>query len=170
MTSVMTRIAARILLLPLLMVAAAILIKGYVDIGDGFSAGVIASLAIVLQGVAFGAEEFDRLPLARYAPLATFAGLVIVLIVAFAPVAFGNPIFLHQPVAGTPVRHFGSLEFITPVVFDIGVFLIVFGFCVGSISAVARETERRERESEQEQIDLAARRARSRPDSRGGVT
>jgi len=148
MTSVMTRLAARILLLPLFMVAAAILVKGYVDVGDGFSAGVIASLAVVLQGVAFGAEEFDRLPLARYAPLATFAGLILALSVAFVPVAFGNPIFLHQPVAGATAWHFGSLEFITPVVFDIGVFLIVFGFCVGSISAVARESDRRERERE----------------------
>ena len=149
MTSVMTQIASRILLLPLFMVAAAILVKGYVDIGDGFSAGVIASLAIILQGVAFGAEEFDRLPLARYAPLATFAGLALALSVAFAPTAFGHLIFLHQPVAGAPARHFGSLEFITPVLFDIGVFLIVFGFCVGSVSAVARETQRRERELEE---------------------
>jgi len=162
MTSVMTRLAARILLLPLFMVAAAILVKGYVDVGDGFSAGVIASLAVVLQGVAFGAEEFDRLPLARYAPLATFAGLILALSVAFVPVAFGNPIFLHQPEAGATAWHFGSLEFITPVVFDIGVFLIVFGFCVGSLGAVARETVRREREQEvlsRQQLD--ARRERT---------
>jgi len=30
---------ARLLLVPVLMVAAAILIKGYVDVGDGFAAG-----------------------------------------------------------------------------------------------------------------------------------
>lgn len=167
MTSVMTRIAARILLLPSFMVAAAILVKGYVDIGDGFSAGVIASLAIILQGVAFGAGEFDRLPLARYAPLATFAGLVLALAVAFVPVAFGNPIFLHQPVAGTPARHFGSLEFITPVLFDVGVFLIVFGFCVGSVGAVARETERGEREREQAAPET--RRSRSHASEQGGL-
>jgi multisubunit Na+/H+ antiporter MnhB subunit len=148
MTSVVTRIAARILLLPIFMVAAAVLVKGYADIGDGFSAGVIASLGIILQGVAFGADEFDRLPLARFAPIGTFIGLFLALLVAFVPVAFGDPIFLHRPEAGQHARHFGSLEFITPVLFDIGVFMVVIGFCVSSLSAVARETVRREREQD----------------------
>jgi len=146
MTSVMTRSVARILYLPMYLVAAAILIKGYVDIGDGFSAGVIAALGIILQGVAFGADEFDRLPFVRYAPLGTLAGLFLALAVAFGPVLAGRPIFLHSPVAGEHASHFGSLEFITPVLFDVGVFLVVLGFCVGSVSAVARETARRERE------------------------
>jgi multisubunit Na+/H+ antiporter MnhB subunit len=148
MTSVMTRSAARILLMPLFMVAFAVLIKGYVDIGDGFSAGVIASLALIIQGVALGASEFDRLPLARVAPLLTFAGLFVALLTAFVPVLMGDPIFLHRPVAGHHAAHFGSVELITPVLFDIGVFLVVIGCCVGTIGAVARETVRREREQE----------------------
>jgi multisubunit Na+/H+ antiporter MnhB subunit len=167
MTSVMTRMAARILLLPIFMVAAAVLVRGYADIGDGFSAGVIASLGIILQGVAFGADEFDRLPLARFAPIATFIGLLLALLVAFVPVAFGDPIFLHRPEAGNEAKHFGSLEIITPVLFDVGVFLVVVGFCVASLSAVARETVRREREQEllaQQRLD--ARNAASR---RGGA-
>ncbi|MDQ3654964.1 MAG: MnhB domain-containing protein [Chloroflexota bacterium] len=167
MTTAMTRTTSRILLLPILMVAVGVLIKGYADVGDGFSAGVIASLGIVLQGVAFGAEEFDRLPLVRYAPLATFAGLFLALAVAFAPVLVGDPIFLHQPEAGTAASHFGALEFITPVLFDIGVFLIVFGFCVGSLGAVARETVRRERE--QEVLARQRREARSERPDRGGA-
>ncbi|MBA3274173.1 MAG: MnhB domain-containing protein [Chloroflexia bacterium] len=146
MTTEMTRTTCRILLLPILMISVGVLVKGYADVGDGFSAGVIASLGIILQGVAFGAEEFDRLPLVRYAPLATFAGLFLALAVAFLPVVSGDPIFLHRPLAGTSATHFGTVEFITPVVFDIGVYLIVIGFCVGSIGAVARETVRRERE------------------------
>jgi multicomponent Na+:H+ antiporter subunit B len=148
MTSVMTRSAARILLMPLFMVAFAVLIKGYVDIGDGFSAGVIASLALIIQGVALGASEFDRMPLARVAPLLTFAGLFVALLTAFVPVLRGDPIFLHRPVAGHHAAHFGSIELITPVLFDIGVFLVVIGCCVGTIGAVARETVRRERDQE----------------------
>lgn len=167
MTSVMTRLAARILLLPIFMVAAAVLVRGYADIGDGFSAGVIASLGIILQGIAFGADEFDRLPLARFAPIATFLGLLLALLVAFVPVALGDPIFLHRPEAGQKAEHFGSLEIITPVLFDVGVFLVVVGFCVASLSAVARETVRREREQElleQQRLD-----ARNAANSRGGV-
>lgn len=158
MTTEMTRTTSRILLLPILMVAIGVLIKGYADVGDGFSAGVIASLGIVLQAVAFGAEEFDRLPLVRYAPLATFAGLFLALAVAFTPVMVGDPIFLHQPEYTETATHFGAVEFITPVLFDIGVFLVVIGFCVGTLSAVARETVRREREQER----LAQRRSEAR--------
>ncbi len=162
MTTEMTRMTSRILLLPILMVAIGVLIKGYADVGDGFSAGVIASLGIVLQAVAFGAAEFDRLPLVRYAPLATFAGLFLALAVAFTPVLLGDPIFLHRPEAGEPATHFGALEFITPVLFDIGVFLIVIGFCVGTLGAVARETIRRERDEDAAtQRRLAARHERT---------
>ncbi len=45
MNNGMARQAARLLLLPSWMIAFAILIKGYSDSGDGFSAGVIAAWA-----------------------------------------------------------------------------------------------------------------------------
>ena len=146
MTSSMTRVAARILLLPLVVIALAIMIKGYADIGDGFSAGVIASMAMIIQAVAFGADELEHSFVFRAAPLAAFAGLGLSLLVAFVPLVFGDPIFLHQPEAGRHAVHFGSLEFITPVVFDTGVFLVVFGCCAGSIGAIGRESSRRQRE------------------------
>ncbi len=144
--TVLTRFVARLLLPPLLMVSFAILIKGYADIGDGFSAGVVAGLAFVLQAIVFGPDEFDRLPLVRFASIGAFIGLLLALSVAFAPVLTGDPIFLHRPGAGEPVVHFGTLEFITPVLFDIGVYLIVLGFCVGALSAIGRESQRRARD------------------------
>ena len=146
MTTVMTRSVSRILLLPTFMIAFAVMIKSYADIGDGFSAGVIASLGILLQGIAFGADEFDRLPLVRYAPLAAIAGVFIALCIAFGPVVAGKPILTHWPPAGEEVVHFGALEFFTPLLFDAGVFLVVFGFCVGSVSSIARALQRQERE------------------------
>ncbi len=156
MTSPITRFAARVLFLPVWMVSFAVLLKGYADIGDGFSAGVIASLGVILQAVAFGADEFERLPLARYAPLATFLGLLVALSTAFGPVLFGNPILYHYPPSGEKVIHFGTLELITPVAFDIGVFLVVFGFCVGSLAAVAREIDRRQREAQESGLSRQA--------------
>jgi multisubunit Na+/H+ antiporter MnhB subunit len=144
--TILTRAIARLLFLPLLMVAFAVLVKGYADIGDGFSAGVIASLAFILQGVAFGAQEFVRLPLARFAPIGAFLGLALALAVAFGPVVLGDEILRHYPEAGEEAVHFGALEFITPVLFDVGVFLIVVGFCVGCLGAIGREAARRDRE------------------------
>ena len=40
-TSVLTRFVARLLLLPTIIAAFAVLVKGYVQPGDGFAAGVI---------------------------------------------------------------------------------------------------------------------------------
>jgi multisubunit Na+/H+ antiporter MnhB subunit len=151
----MLQSAARILLVPSFVVAIAIMFKGYADVGDGFSAGVIAALGALLQGLAFGAEELDRIPVIRYASVGTFIGLTLALCVAFVPVLMGEPIFLHWPRAGDEAEHFGVLEFITPVLFDIGVFLVVYGFCVGAVHAIAREQVRQMRVRER------ARKARS---------
>lgn len=141
----MLPMGARILLLPGWVVAIAMTLKGYVDIGDGFSGGVIAALVVLLQGLAFGAEELERMAIARLAPLLGFIGLGLAYGVAFVPVLFGYPIMTHFPQMNEPVMHFGALEFITPVVFDIGVFMVVYGFCVGAIMAVARAETRHKR-------------------------
>jgi multisubunit Na+/H+ antiporter MnhB subunit len=163
MTTVLTRSVARILLVPIFMVAIAVLVKGYVDIGDGFAAGVIASLGIILQGAAFGADEFERLPLVRFAPVAAVVGVFLSALVAFTPVLFGEPIFRHWPHAGEHASHFGTLEFITPVIFDVGVFLVVIGFCVGSMTSISRALSRQEREQRRGEASVRSAPATSRP-------
>lgn len=148
MTTELTKIGARMLLLPGLIIAIGVLVKGYVDTGDGFSAGVIAALIVGLQIMVFGPEEMDRLPLVRYAPFGTFVGVTLALLTAFVPAIRGEVLFTHWPPAGEEVLLFGTLEFITAVVFDVGVFLIVFGFGVGMLGAIAR-TEGRMLKAEQ---------------------
>lgn len=136
---------ARILLLPGWVLAIAIMLHGYADVGDGFSAGVIATLTMLLQGLAFGADELDRMAISRYAPYMAFVGLFLALLVAFAPLLFGQNLFTHWPGIDHHVTHIGILEIMTPVVFDIGVFLMVYGFGVGAMHAVAREEVRHAR-------------------------
>ena len=142
MTTVFTRIISRLLFLPTLVIAIGVMLKGYADIGDGFSAGVIASLGVGLQVIAFGAHEIQRLPLIRHAPAASFLGIFIALLTAFVPAFRGRPLMEHWPPDGEEVVHFGTIEFITAVAFDIGVFLVVFGFGVGVIGAVSRAQAR----------------------------
>ena len=166
MTTVLTRVVARALLLPTLIIAVAVLIKGYTDTGDGFSAGVIASLGVLMQCVAFGADELDRLPLVRYAPAATFAGLLLSLAIVFVPVLRGDSLFTHYPAAGSSAMHFGTLEFITAMLFDVGVFLVVFGFCIGVIGSIAKAQQRILRLRVQRDGALPA--SPERPQSEGG--
>ncbi len=134
----MTRMVSRLLLAPALMVALATLLKGYVDAGDGFAAGVIAALAIGLQYVAFGSEEIERTLPVRFAPAAAALGLLLALAVTFIPVLFGKPLLTHYPPPGAEVIHFGTLEILTAVLFDIGVFLLVLGFAVETIRLLIR--------------------------------
>lgn len=136
---------ARLLLVPGWIIALAMLFKGYVDIGDGFSAGVIAALVVAIQGLAFGAEEMEQMLLARMAPAMAFVGLGIAYSIAFVPVLFGKPIMSHWPPMNHSVIHFGVLEVMTPVLFDIAVFLVVYGFCVGAMMAVSRAELRHQR-------------------------
>lgn len=150
---------ARLLLLPGWIIALSLMFKGYVDIGDGFSAGVIAALVVVIQGLAFGAEEMEQMVLARMAPIMAFTGLAIAYAVAFVPVLFGKPIMSHWPEMNESVAHFGVLEFITPVLFDVAVFMVVYGFCVGGMMAISRAELRHQR---------LIRRARKSSGPRGG--
>lgn len=143
MNTVMTRTMARLLFLPSLMTSLAVLIKGYADVGDGFNAGVIAGLAFLLQYVAFGYEETREKLRTKYLPAIGFCGgLTLALSTAFVPLLLGKPIFTHSPDPGAKVIHIGTLELITAVAFDVGVYLMVFGFALGAIEIVARATSR----------------------------
>jgi multisubunit Na+/H+ antiporter MnhB subunit len=144
-TTILTRAIARALLLPIFMVAVATMVKGYTDTGDGFSAGVIAALGVLLQYVAIGAEETERSPIVHYASAGALVGMAIALAVAFLPALGGAAVLTHWPGPGDHVVHVGSLELITAVLFDVGVFLVVFGFGVGVIGTIARATHWRRR-------------------------
>ena len=141
MSDVIDFVAPR-LLGPAVMVAAAIIVKGYTDVGDGFSAGVIVALAISLRYVAFGIDGAERsLPILRHAPVIAAGGLLLALAVGFAPVLAGDPPFTHSPAPGEHVIKIGTLELLTAVLFDIGVFLLVCGTLVTLVHHLARLVE-----------------------------
>jgi multisubunit Na+/H+ antiporter MnhB subunit len=126
--SVVFEVVAPRLLGPAVVIALALIVKGYQDTGDGFSAGVIVALAIALRYIVLGVEQAEReLPVLRHAPKVAACGLLLALAVGFAPVAAGEPPFTHYPRAGEHVVHLGTVEFLTAVVFDVGVFLLVTG-------------------------------------------
>lgn len=135
--TVLTQMMARLLLLPILTVALAVLVKGYADTGDGFSAGVIAATGVLLQYIAFDYWTVERhLPI-RYAPGFAVAGLLLAFLVGFLPALSGEPVFSHFPPPNAEVTTIGSLELHSAVLFDVGVFLIVLGFTVHVMSLFA---------------------------------
>lgn len=137
MSPIIELIAPR-LLGPALMVAAAIIVKGYTDVGDGFSAGVIVALAVALRYVTLGRERTEQgLPVLAHAPALAAGGLLAALAVGFFPVALGEAPFTHFPRAGDDVIHIGTLELLTAVAFDLGLFLLVAGALVTLVHQLA---------------------------------
>ncbi len=133
----LTRVISRMLLAPVLVVAFAVLVKGYVDVGDGFAAGIIAALGVLLQYVAFGRDAVAAILPVDRAPALAFTGLGVAVAVALAPLATGRTLLEHLPPPGSEVTTFGTVELITAVAFDVGVFLLVVGAAVAIIDAIA---------------------------------
>lgn len=145
MSTILTRTVARLILLPTLITALAILIKGYASAGDGFSAGVVAGTGVVIQFLAFGPRELvARYPALRSAPLLAFGGLLLGLVIAFAPLLWGDPVLTQYPRPGEPAKHVGLLAFHTAVLFDVAVFLVVFGFIVSALGLIVGVREESE--------------------------
>ena len=141
---VVTRAVAGLLFPPTLLVAAAILIKGYAQTGDGFSAGMVAALGVLLLYLALGHEKAEKLPPVRHATAIAFVGLLVALCVAAAPLFLGEAILAHYPPPGSEPVYLGTLELITPVLFDAAIFMLVFGFAVAMVSIFARTVAREE--------------------------
>jgi multisubunit Na+/H+ antiporter MnhB subunit len=140
--STVFEVVAPRLLGPAVMVAAAMIVKGYADVGDGFSAGVVVALAVALRYVTLGAERAELgLPLLRHAPVLAASGLLLALVIGFFPVVVGDPPFTHWPPPGEPVVELGTLELTTAVAFDVGVFLLVAGVLVELIHQLRRLVE-----------------------------
>jgi multisubunit Na+/H+ antiporter MnhB subunit len=136
---VILQVVALRMLGPALMFAAAIIVKGYTDVGDGFSAGVVVALAISLRYIVLGPDRAEQdMPILRRAPMAAAAGLLIALASGFYPILRGDPPFTHSPGRGDAVVKIGSLELITAVLFDIGVFLLVTAVLVILVHNLSR--------------------------------
>jgi len=85
------------------------------------------------------AEAVAAAPLA--APTAV-AGLMLALVVTFAPVLRGEAPLTHVPGPGEGVVQLGTLELVTAVAFDVGVFLLVLGAVVGVVRTIALAGDR----------------------------
>ena len=139
----MTQRITRLLFAPTLMVAFAVLVKGYVGGGGWLCCrNIIAGLAFLMQFVAFGERNVRRSLHTRYAPVVAMSGLALALACTFLPVLAGLPLLTIGLRADVQVLHFGSLEILTAFVFDVGVFLLVLGFTVTGLALVARAETR----------------------------
>ena len=126
------RTAAQVLMPLLLLFSVFLLMRGHNQPGGGFVGGLVAAAAFALYTVAFGVDRARQALLVR--PLTLLgAGLVIALVSGLPAVMRGQPfltaLWMSEPVA------LG-----TPVLFDVGVFLVVAGVVVMMIFTLAEES------------------------------
>lgn len=136
MNTVIFRTVAPLIVATMLVFSVYICLRGHNEPGGGFIGGLIAASAIAILGMASGAAEARRA--LRFDPL-SIAGLGVALAAGSGLLSIfnGNPfmtsIWLYLDLGETEV------PFSTPMIFDIGVYLVVFG-TIASI-ALALESD-----------------------------
>ncbi len=118
-------VMGRILLPLALMVSAYIFVRGHNLPGGGFIAGLITSVAIILQYVSSGVGWIQQRLSWEYRRVAA-AGVLLATISGLGSWAFGHP-FLTSTFAHVHWPLVGEFELASAMVFDAGVYLTVVG-------------------------------------------
>lgn len=137
MNSLILRVATRFMLPLLLLFSIFLLMRGHNEPGGGFSGGLVAAAAFVLYGFAFTFEEARQA--VRVDPRNLIGtGLLVALGSGIVSLLTGQPLLtgLWMEV-DTP--GFGTLHLGTPLVFDVGVYLVVVGVTLSIIFPLAEE-------------------------------
>jgi multicomponent Na+:H+ antiporter subunit B len=122
MSSQILRASARVLMPLLLLFALFLLLRGHNQPGGGFVGGLVVAAAFALHAIAFGVGAARRALLVQPSTLLGL-GLFVALISGVPAVFLGQP-FL------TAVWITAGITIGTPLLFDIGVFLVVIGVVV----------------------------------------
>ncbi|WMJ74938.1 Na+/H+ antiporter subunit B [Cytophagaceae bacterium ABcell3] len=135
MISLILSTATKYLLPILIMFALFMLIRGHYEPGGGFVGGLAAAAAFALYTISNGVEKARDLFPARPSKL-TLTGLVIALGSGLVSL-FTNETFFKGEWLNFDFPVVGPLG--TPLMFDIGVFLVVIGVTMNIVFTLAEE-------------------------------
>lgn len=124
-----------------IVVAVYMFLRGHDLPGGGFIAGIIMSLAFILQYMAGGTRWVeDRL---RILPVLWIGwGLLLALLTGLGAMALGAP-FLTSAFAYADLGWLGKVPMATALLFDLGVFALVVGATILMLIALAHQSIRR---------------------------
>lgn len=137
MNSLILRTAIRYMMPLLLLFSLFILIRGHNEPGGGFTGGLVAASAFALY--ALGADVAVVRSALRVDPhVMVGAGLALALASGILAPLAGRP-FLTSAWIKWSTALFGDVEIGTPLVFDIGVYLVVLGVTMLIVLSLAEE-------------------------------
>ncbi len=114
-----------------------LLVTGHDVPGGGFAGGLIASAALLLVFLAFGARGLKRaLPLDPEA--LTGVGLAAAILAGIVGLVF-NDTFLTYTYASTELPLIGDVKISTLLLFDVGVYILVIGLVATAVLRLGKE-------------------------------
>jgi multicomponent Na+:H+ antiporter subunit B len=137
MNSLILRSATRFMLPLLLLFSVFLLLRGHNEPGGGFSGGLVAASAFALYSFAYSVADARRALGASTQSLMA-VGLLLALTSGVVSFAFQKP-FLTGLWGKFPFPALGVVELGTPLIFDVGVFLVVVGVGLSIIFSLAEE-------------------------------
>lgn len=138
--SLIFRAVATLLFFILNIFAVYLLWRGHNLPGGGFIGGLGSAISLIMLSLAFGVERTQRI--LRLDPMRlAVTGLAVAIATALLPMAFGEPFLRHFHFKAEALPLVGKLEVGTPLLFDIGVFLVVVGISAKLIFVLARAND-----------------------------
>ena len=124
--SIILKVTARLMVFFINIFALYIMVRGHNNPGGGFIAGLISSISIVLLSMSLGVDELKKI--IRVDPvLFAVVGLLLAYGTSLAPTFFDLPFLKHSFVMWHHVPLLGDVHVGTPLLFDLGVYLVVIG-------------------------------------------
>ncbi|MFI7482578.1 Na+/H+ antiporter subunit A [Kocuria sp. M1R5S2] len=139
--SIVFEVVTRLLFHTFMMVSLYLLVAGHNDPGGGFAGGLMAGLALAVRYLAGGRYELERAtPINAGTMLGT--GLALAALYAVAPVLAGGSV-MQSFTFETDLPVFGHVKFVTALVFDVAVYLIVVGLVLDILRALGGRIDER---------------------------
>jgi len=135
MFSVILSTASRYLLPLLLIFSFFLLLRGHNEPGGGFVGGLVAAAAYALYFIANGIEEAEKLLKAE--PVKLIATGLFLALVSAVPSIIAGENFMKGVWLDTNFPVIGKIG--SPLIFDVGVYLLVLGIALKIIFSLAEE-------------------------------
>ncbi|HSE87302.1 MAG TPA: Na+/H+ antiporter subunit B [Candidatus Binatia bacterium] len=137
MRSIILQTATRLILTLLLLFSIFLLLRGHNEPGGGFIAGLVAAGAFVLYAIAYDVKAAQQ-ALGFEPHLFIAAGLLLAVLSGLMTLFTGEPFLTGQWVSWK-IGESDSIDLGTPLLFDVGVYVVVIGVTLTIILTLAEE-------------------------------
>lgn len=129
--------ASRLLFPALLVLSLLVLYRGHNLPGGGFIGGLLAATAFILVGLGDSMERAKAM--LRIEPVKLMAlGLLVAVVSGLPGMLRGAPFLTGEWLPGFSLPLLGKVHLGTPLVFDIGVYMVVIGFALHTTFSLAQ--------------------------------